>query len=56
TPTPTPGTVATIQFDGGGWGHGIGMSQYGAYGMALQGKTYREILTYYYTGTKVERP
>lgn len=55
TPTPTP-TIATIQFDGGGYGHGIGMSQWGAYGMALQGKTYRDILTYYYQNTKVERP
>jgi stage II sporulation protein D len=56
TPTPGPGPVATIEFDGGGWGHGIGMSQWGAYGMALQGKTYVQILTHYYTGTKVEKP
>ncbi|MGE5674817.1 MAG: SpoIID/LytB domain-containing protein, partial [Mycobacterium leprae] len=40
--------------NGGGNGHAIGMSQWGAYGMALQGKTYVEILTHYYTGTKVE--
>src|SRR3954453_22306334 len=40
---------------GGGWGHGIGMSQYGAYGMALQGSSYREILGHYYTDTSVER-
>jgi stage II sporulation protein D len=38
---------------GAGWGHGIGMSQYGAYGMAQQGSDYREILTHYYTGTEV---
>lgn len=43
-----------VEVIGGGWGHGVGMSQYGAYGMALQGKTYVEILTHYYTGTKVE--
>lgn len=49
--TIRPGGVEVI---GGGWGHGVGMSQYGAYGMALQGKTYGEILTHYYTGTKVE--
>jgi stage II sporulation protein D len=40
---------------GGGWGHGIGMSQYGAYGMAQQGSSYREILAHYYTGTDVSK-
>lgn len=55
TQPPAPGSFAKIRFDGGGWGHLAGMSQYGAYGMALQGKTYREILAHYYTGTKVER-
>ncbi len=34
-----------------GYGHGVGMSQYGANAMALQGKTYAEILAYYYPGT-----
>lgn len=32
-----------------GYGHGIGMSQYGAQAMALDGKTYKDILTHYYT-------
>ena len=36
---------------GGGNGHGIGMSQYGAYGYALHGKDYRWILAHYYQGT-----
>jgi len=36
---------------GGGWGHGIGMSQYGAYGYALHGADYRSILAHYYSGT-----
>ncbi len=36
-----------------GWGHGVGMSQYGAKGMAEQGFTYEQILSYYYTGTIV---
>src|SRR3954471_729784 len=36
---------------GAGFGHGVGMSQYGAYGYALQGATYRQILAHYYTGT-----
>ena len=40
---------------GGGWGHGIGMSQYGAHGMARNGSNYREILTHYYTGVELGR-
>ena len=35
-----------------GYGHGVGMSQYGANYMAKEGKTYQEILTYYYQNTK----
>ncbi len=37
-----------IVIEGSGWGHGIGMSQYGAYGQALDGRTYDEILDFYY--------
>ena len=37
-----------------GYGHGVGMSQYGANAMAEQGADYREILTHYYTGVTVE--
>jgi stage II sporulation protein D len=49
----TPATAKTAFFiRGGGWGHGIGMSQWGAYGYAVQGGTYREILRFYYPGTK----
>ncbi|MFA5010110.1 MAG: SpoIID/LytB domain-containing protein [Patescibacteria group bacterium] len=40
-------------FSGQGWGHGVGMAQWGAKNMALQGKTYQEILTYYYTGVTI---
>lgn len=48
----TPASAATtFTFYGAGWGHGVGMSQYGAYGFATQGKTYTEILSYYYPGT-----
>lgn len=42
------------RFDGRGWGHGLGMSQYGAKGMADQGYTYDEILAYYYPGTNLK--
>jgi stage II sporulation protein D len=39
---------------GAGFGHGIGMSQYGAYGYALEGTSYPEILAHYYKGTRLE--
>lgn len=39
---------------GGGYGHGIGMSQNGANEMVKQGKTYKQILTFFYTGVVVE--
>jgi stage II sporulation protein D len=38
---------------GGGFGHGVGMSQYGAYGYAVHGKGYRFILRHYYQGTTI---
>jgi stage II sporulation protein D len=38
---------------GRGFGHGVGMSAYGAYGFALQGKSYRFILGHYYSGTTI---
>ncbi|OPZ94051.1 MAG: Amidase enhancer precursor [Firmicutes bacterium ADurb.Bin419] len=49
-----PAVPTTYVFTGKGWGHGIGMSQEGAKGMANEGFTYKEILTHYFTGTKVE--
>lgn len=36
-----------------GWGHGVGMSQYGANGMAKEGYTYAQILSHYYPGTTI---
>ncbi|MGZ4591036.1 MAG: SpoIID/LytB domain-containing protein [Actinomycetes bacterium] len=47
--TPTGDVV----FRGGGWGHGLGMSQYGAQGAARLGCTASQILTRYYTGARV---
>lgn len=41
-------------FEGRGWGHGLGMSQWGAKKMAELGYNYKQILEYYYTGAKVE--
>jgi stage II sporulation protein D len=38
-----------------GYGHGAGMSQYGANFMAEQGKSYKEILTHYYNGIQISK-
>jgi stage II sporulation protein D len=45
------GSGALLVFNGHGWGHGVGMSQYGAYGYALHGSTFDQILSHYYPGT-----
>lgn len=42
-------------FEGRGSGHGVGLSQWGAKGMAENGYTYREILRHYYPGTRLKR-
>lgn len=42
-------------FHGGGFGHGVGMCQMGAIGMAEAGKNKKDILTHYYTGVKLHR-
>jgi len=48
-------TVPTrYTLNGKGWGHGVGMSQNGAIGMAKEGFDYDEILKWYYTGTEIE--
>lgn len=48
-------TVPTeYYFDGRGWGHGVGMSQYGAKKMAEEGFTFDQILKYYYTGVEIK--
>src|SRR4051794_24470734 len=51
--TPVVPTEPTYVMLGHGWGHGIGMSQYGANGYAQQGSDYAEILAHYYTGTTI---
>lgn len=38
-----------------GYGHGVGMSQYGALGMALEGYNYKDILFHYYTGVSIKK-
>ena len=41
----------TFVISGRGWGHGVGMAQWGAYGFAQHGASYRDILAHYYRGT-----
>jgi SpoIID/LytB domain protein len=48
-------SAATFRFYGSGFGHGIGMSQWGAYGLALKGWSHQRILTHYYSGTTVAK-
>jgi SpoIID/LytB domain protein len=54
TPVPTANPVtltANVTFFGRGWGHGVGLSQYGAHGRALEGQTAQQILAHYYRNT-----
>ena len=43
----------TFKITGGGFGHGVGMSQFGAYNMAKAGRKYPEILNHYYTNINI---
>jgi SpoIID/LytB domain protein len=47
------GTVSLVTVYGGGWGHNLGMSQYGAHGRGKLGQTFIEILKAYYTGAEI---
>jgi stage II sporulation protein D len=49
------GSVIGATFFGRGWGHGVGMCQVGAYGMALDGANYDEILKKYYRGIELKK-
>lgn len=54
-PQPDVPGEALFVVSGRGWGHGVGMSQYGALGQASEGRTYDQILSYYYSGTELGR-
>ena len=56
-PVVDPQTRAVVGFKayGGGWGHGVGLSQTGAAGMAERGAAFDEILTHYYQGIDLVR-
>jgi stage II sporulation protein D len=49
------GRAVGFTFAGRGWGHGVGLCQVGAYGLAKQGLTYSEILKTYYTGIELTK-
>ncbi len=51
--TATVSSGSRIVFSGSGWGHGVGMSQYGAKGMAEIGYSFVQILQHFYVGTEV---
>lgn len=53
---PEAGAGGAFTFHGSGYGHGLGMSQWGAYGLAKMGWSYGQILTHFYRGTQVELP
>jgi stage II sporulation protein D len=46
-------SATTFVIRGRGWGHGVGMGQWGAYGQARRGVRYKKILAHYYPGTKL---
>ena len=50
---PAAVTATTFLVSGRGWGHGVGMSQYGALGYAREGWTYDRILAHFYTGAEL---
>ncbi|MBN8725655.1 MAG: SpoIID/LytB domain-containing protein [Acidobacteria bacterium] len=47
--------VTRFRFSGRGWGHGVGMCQVGAYGLAVDGLNYEEILKNYYSGVELSK-
>src|SRR5882724_8956764 len=50
---PVPAGAATFLVTGHGWGHGVGLSQYGAYGYAQKGFLYDKIVLHYFPGTEL---
>lgn len=49
------GNPTSFTLHGGGWGHGVGMCQAGAEGMALRGFTCPQILEHYFSGTAIKK-
>ena len=53
-PAQPAAASTTFTFDGGGWGHSVGLSQYGALGMSQEGYSWDQILIHYFTGEIAE--
>lgn len=53
SPLDPCGPPSSFAISGSGWGHGVGMSQYGAYGQALEGRDAATIVQHYYSGAQV---
>ena len=53
--TVTVTNPTSYTFNGSGWGHSVGMSQWGAYAMAQKGFTYEQILKFYFTGIEIAK-
>ena len=49
------GNIAAFHFSGKGWGHGVGLCQVGAYGLAMRGMNDQDILKTYYKGVEIVR-
>ena len=47
--------IEKFKFNGAGWGHGVGLCQIGALGMALDGYSSTEILMHYFKGTSIDK-
>jgi len=54
-PSPDSQPFGVFIFNGRGWGHGVGMSQWGAYHMSQLGYSYKEILSFYYNNTLISK-
>ncbi|WCK53618.1 SpoIID/LytB domain-containing protein [Aneurinibacillus sp. Ricciae_BoGa-3] len=52
---PAAGNVVSVTFTGSGWGHGVGMSQWGAREMAKEDKNYLDITAFYYPGAQLSQ-
>ncbi len=54
-PQTTYRTHSVYLFKGKGYGHGVGLSQWGARGMAMKGYSYQDILFHYFPGCEIKK-